>query len=87
MDSDNAFKVTLFNVNYIDEYVKVLPSNLTQEEQIIKYLEKNNKINRLTVEALLEVSKTRANDILNKMIDDNILIQTGSGKNIYYMLK
>ncbi len=87
LDSDNAFKVTLFNVNYIDEYVKVLPSNLTQEEQIIKYLEKNNKINRLTVEALLEVSKTRANDILNKMINENILIQTGSGKNIYYMLK
>lgn len=87
LDSDNAFKVTLFNINYIDEYIKVLPSNLTQEEQIIKYLEKNNKINRLTVEALLEVSKTRANDILNKMINDNILIQTGSGKNIYYMLK
>ena len=87
LNSDNAFKVTLFNVNYIDEYVKVLPSNLTQEEQIIKYLEKNNKINRLTVEALLEVSKTRANDILNKMINDNVLIQTGSGKNIYYMLK
>ena len=87
LDSDNAFKVTLFNVNYIEEYIKVLPSNLTQEEQIVKYLKKNNKINRLTVEALLEVSKTRANDILNKMIDDNILIQIGSGKNIYYMLK
>ena len=87
LNSDNAFKVTLFNVNYIDEYVKVLPSNLTQEEQIIKYLEKNNKINRLTVEALLEVSKTRANDILNKMINDNVLIQTGSGKNTYYVLK
>ena len=87
LNSDNAFKVTLFNINYIDEYIKVLPSNLTQEEQIIKYLEKNNKINRLTVEALLEVSKTRANDILNKMINDNVLIQTGSGKNTYYVLK
>ena len=89
LDFDNAFKVTLFNVNYIDvdDYIQLLPSNLTQEEQIVKYLKKNNKINRLTVEALLEVSKTRANDILNKMIDDNILIQTGSGKNIYYMLK
>ena len=89
LDSDNAFKVTLFNVNYIDvdDYIQMLPSNLTQEEQIVKYLKKNIKINRLTVEALLEVSKTRANDILNKMIDDNILIQTGSGKNIYYMLK
>lgn len=89
LDSDNAFKVTLFNVNYIDvdDYIQLLPPNLTQEEQIVKYLKKNNKINRLTVEALLEVSKTRANDILNKMIDDNILIQIGSGKNIYYMLK
>ncbi len=87
LDSDNAFKVTLFNVNYVDESKKVLSLNLTQEEQIVKYLKKNKKINRLIVETLLEVSKTRANDILNKMIDDNTLIQTGSGKNIYYTLK
>ena len=39
------------------------------------------------VESLLDVSKTRANDILNKMINDNILIQVGTGKNIYYVLK
>ena len=87
LDSDNAFKVILYNVNYVHEHIKILPSNLTPEEQIIKYLEKNNKINRLTVEVLLDVSKTRANDILNKMINDNILIQIGSDKNIYYMLK
>lgn len=87
LDSDNAFKVTLFNVNYTDDNKKTLPSSLTQEEKIIEYLKKNNKINRLIVESLLDVSKTRANDILNKMIDDNKLAQTGSGRNIYYMLK
>lgn len=88
LNTENTFKVTLYNVNYIKENnIKILPTNLTQEEQIIKYLKKNSKINRLIVESLLDVSKTRATDILNKMINDNILIQTGTGKNIYYVLK
>ena len=88
LNTENTFKVTLYNVNYIKENnIKTLPTNLTQEEQITFYLKKNGKINRLIVESLLDVSKTRANDILNKMINDNILIQTGTGKNIYYVLK
>ncbi|MGN1341775.1 MAG: RNA-binding domain-containing protein [Bacilli bacterium] len=88
LNTDNAFKVTLYNINYTKENnVKILPTNLTQEEQIINYLKKNNKINRLIVESLLDVSKTRANDILNKMINDNALTQVGTGKNIYYVLK
>ena len=88
LNTENTFKVTLYNVNYVKENnIKILPTNLTQEEQIIEYLKKNSKINRLIVESLLDVSKTRANDILNKMINENILIQTGTGKKIYYILK
>ena len=88
LNTENTFKVTLYNVNYVKENnIKILPTNLTQEEQIIEYLKKNSKINRLIVESLLDVSKTRANDILNKMINNNILIQTGTGKNIHYVLK
>ena len=87
-NTQNSFKVTLYNVNYINEnIVKILPANLTQEEQIIEYLKKNSKINRRIVESLLDVSKTRANDILNKMINNNILIQNGTGKSTYYVLK
>lgn len=88
LNSENVFKVTLYNVNYVkNESIKILPTNLTQEEQIIEYLKKNNKINRIIVESLLDVSKTRANDILNNMINSNLLIQTGTGKNTYYVLK
>ncbi len=87
-NTQNTFKVTLYNVNYVDKNnIKILPANLTQEEQIIEFLKKNNKINRRIVESLLDVSKTRANDILNKMINNNILIQNGSGKSTYYVLK
>ena len=88
LNSENVYKVMLYNVNYVkNESIKILPTNLTQEEQIIEYLRKNNKINRIIVESLLDVSKTRANDILNKMINSNLLIQTGTGKNTYYVLK
>lgn len=88
LSSENLFKVTLYNVNYNkNNEIKILPTNLTQEEQILEYLRKNDKINRQIVEALLDVSKTRATNILNKMISDDILIQIGNGKNIYYLLK
>ena len=61
--------------------------NLTQEEQILEYLKKNNKINRKIVEVLFDISRTRATTILNEMINNNMLIQIGSGKNTFYMLK
>lgn len=88
LNTENIFQVTLYNVNYVkEENAKVLPINLTQEEQITLYLKKNNKINRLIVEQLLEVSKTRANVILNKMIENDVIKQIGNGKNIFYVLK
>lgn len=88
LNTENVFKVILYNINYVkNNSIKILPTNLTQEEQVVEYLRKNNKINRIIVESLLDISKTRANDILNNMINDNILIQTGTGKNTYYVLK
>lgn len=87
LNTENMFKVTLYNVNYKEEKTKVLPSNLTQEEKIVEYLKKNSKISRLITEQLLDISKTRATDVLNKMIDNHLIEQIGSGKNIYYVLK
>ena len=79
--------ILLVSTFILQLHVKTLPTNLTQEEQIIEYLKKNNKINRIIVESLLDVSKTRAIDILNNMISNNTLIQSGTGKNTYYILK
>jgi len=57
--------------NSIENDEKILPSNLTQKEQIIEYIKKNNKINRQIVEAMFDISKTRANDILNNLIKES----------------
>lgn len=87
VDTDNAFNVTLYNVNYMENNEKVLPSNLTQEEKIIEYLKKNDKINRNIVEQLLDVSTSRAKIILNNMCEKELIVMVGSGKNIIYVLK
>ena len=87
VDTDNAFNVTLYNVNYVENHEKILPSNLTQEEKIVEYLKKNNKINRNIVEQLLDISSTRAKNILNNMCENKLIVMVGSGKNIIYVLK
>ena len=87
VDTDNAFNVTLYNVNYVENHEKTLPSNLTQEEKIVEYLKKNKKINRNIVEQLLDISSTRAKNILNNMCKNKLIVRVGSGKNIIYVLK
>ena len=86
-ESDNAFLVMLPNINYKELKARTLPSNLSQQEQIIQYLKKYNKISRIIVEEMFDVSKTRANDILNEMINKNLILKQGNGKNIIYILK
>ena len=61
---------TSVNLINIDDK-KILPSNLTQEEKIVEYLKKNNKINRNIVEQLLDISSTRAKVISNSMCEKN----------------
>lgn len=85
--TENTFKVTLYNVNYKEKIEKVLPSNLSQEEKILEYLKINNRITRNIVEKLLNISSTRAKSIIKSMINNNLIISVGNGKNIYYVLK
>ena len=77
---------TSVNLINIDDK-KILPTNLTQEEKIVEYLKKNNKINRNIVEQLLDISSTRAKNILNNMCENKLIVMVGSGKNIIYVLK
>lgn len=79
--------LTLYNVNYVKNHEKILPSNLTQEEKIIEYLNKNNKINRNIVEQLLDILSTRAKNILNNMCKNKLIVMVGSGKKYYIYIR
>jgi len=86
--TENTFSIILPNINYIEnDKSKLLPLNLTQEEIIINYISQYSKINRNDTEKLLNVSKTRAYEILNLMLEKNLIKKEGTGKNTYYMLK
>lgn len=80
--SDNAFKITLPNLNYAakDMYV----SN-SYKDIILKYLSENEFITRKVSEALLGVSQASAARILRKMTDSGELCKIGSGKNLRYI--
>ena len=85
--TDNAFKVTLPNINYKEEKQTYVIDDLTQKEKIIKYLEQYGKIKRETVDILFNVSSTRSKIILSEMINEKLIKKEGSGKNTYYVLK
>ena len=84
--SENVFKITLPNLNYIESNKNEF-NNMTQEEIITKYVKEKTKITRLEVEKLLNIGNTRSKQIINKLLEDHILVKKGTGKNTYYVLK
>lgn len=86
--SENIFKITLPNRNYVEKiYDNNISNNYSQEDIIIEYIKENNKITRLEVEKILSIGNTRSKQIINKLLSEDILLKKGTGKNTYYVLK
>lgn len=92
--SDNAFKITLPNMNAsVPEQQQLTEKHVTAEkdsaksmQEVINFLSANKFITRLEVEDLLGVSQATAARLLKKMCDSNLLLVQGSGKNRCYVL-
>ena len=84
--SENVFKITLPNLNYIESN-KTEFNDMTQEEIITNYIKEKAKITRLEIEKLLDIGNTRSKQIIKKLLEDNILVKEGVGRNTYYVLK
>lgn len=74
---DNFIKVILPNIIFNDE-------NMNDEARVINMIDIKVDITRQDVENLLNITKFKAIDLINKLIDDNRLEQLGSARNIYY---
>ena len=87
--TENTFSITLPNINYekVSSKSNIISLSLTQEDIIINYLKEYNKINRNEAEKLLNISKTRAYQIICEMLEKNIIKKENTGKNTYYVLK
>jgi len=85
--TDNTFKITLPNVNYIEETKQDIIIKLPQKEIILNYIKENKRINREIVDKLLSVSTARSKQIISEMISENLIERKGNGRSTYYILK
>ena len=91
--TDNAFKITLPNINYTGERKAVTVTNplkltdkANRQEMLLRLAEKQGYIVRKDVEAELKVSQATAILLLREMIEKGLLIKEGSGKQQKYRI-
>lgn len=83
--TNNAFKITLPNINYGTELKKTY-SVVSDEEQIIDFVKKNSEITRRKVETQFGISASSASRMLRKMVEKGMLVQYGKGRSCRYIL-
>ena len=87
--TDNAFKITLYNTNEI-----VISSNDVEEiglneseQKIVELLKEQKSIVRKDIEELLSISQTMSTLHLKSLLNKDIVVKKGVGKNIVYLYK
>lgn len=90
--TDNAFKITLPNINYVGER-KELPTaplrvkgKSDREEIILQLAEKQGYIFRKDIERELDVSQATAILIIREMVDRGLLVKEGTGRQLKYRI-
>ena len=90
--TDNAFKITLPNINYAGER-KELPtapvrigSKSDRKEIVLQLAEKQGSITRKEVEAELSISQASAILLLREMVEFGLLIKDGTGNRCKYRI-
>ena len=87
--SDNAFKIILPNLNAMPEparHIQVNSEKSMPEEKVIAVTKQRGFVTRKEIEILLGMGQSSCGRLLKKMIENGLLIQEGTGKNIHYCL-
>lgn len=81
--SDNAFKVTLPNINYSDNSNMKI-SATAEEDKILQIFRNRDVVTRKDVESEFNISKSTALRILNSLDKKGIIAKKGAGKDASY---
>lgn len=84
--SDNAFKITLPNVNFTTCNSYAISGLSNNEQSVIALFSDKDYIVRKDVEAKLGISQTMATRILKEMVDKQMISVIGKGKNTRYVM-
>lgn len=88
--SDNAFKITLPNLNYSRRDVgapKAPAAAISEDDRraaVMRMFDVQPAITRMDVQEALHVAQSTAVLLVHQMVNEGLLVKTGSGKNIRY---
>lgn len=84
--SDNAFKITLPNLNANTEQKQPNGELDNQEEKVVRLAKKQGIVTRNEVEKLLDVGQSTSGRLLKNMMKNGRIVREGQGKNTRYRL-
>ena len=95
--TNNAFKITLPNMNCERSESTMIPENLSsavivvpKEDRVnfvLKMCREKGSVTRKEVQEALQVSQATAILLLKKMVEEGVIIKSGAGKEIRYFEK
>ena len=93
--TNNAFKITLPNVNAMPKEVEplkkiekaVVPVSDSSEEKVLRFLSEHQAITRKETQVLLDVSQSTAGRVLKAMVDNGQIKQIGGSRTTRYELR
>lgn len=88
--TQNTFRLILPNMNYYKNQVEAEKPHFIvtdQMQRVLDYITEKEKVTNNDLEELLGVKSTRIYTITRKMIQHDLIIPVGKGKNKYYILK
>lgn len=85
--TQNAFKITLPNLNYSTSTSTICELLTDEEERVLAYIATREYIVRSEIDELLGISQSTSNRILKKMVRKDLIDQDGIGKNTKYVKK
>ncbi|MGM0380339.1 MAG: ATP-binding protein [Bacillota bacterium] len=89
-ETGDSVDVSIFRRKIFEKF-KYIKNNKTffteQENQIIDYLVKNESIKRKEVEEVLNIKTTRAYQIINILLKNDVIKKVGKGPSTRYILR
>lgn len=84
--SENAFKITLPNTNFTSRVAETVNVFMSDEQKVITYITEHEITARKDIQAELGFSQSKTIRTLKTLLEKDIIIATGNGKNIRYLL-
>lgn len=82
--SDNAFKITLPNVNFKSSRTPEVAALPEAEARVLKHMAGRGAVSRKEIESALGLSQSSAIRVLNSLVKRRLIQKTGRGKNTAY---